>query len=771
MKVRVGGNWVDKPVKVRVGGNWVTKTLSVIGATPATWTDVYPAEPAPYQVTPSAPYDGPMHAQLVAGQGTGRMIEGSGNGSLEGIDGLSVRGPATYSSGDDYSAIAFLSGSSPELDVTNLTLTGLNVGLRGADGVVQTTILRDSLIDGNNIGASQLWVFGILTYQIGPVVAINTDFVNGGSHLDPVGGNGGKNQSHRIYISNQTPLQLDGCNFTGNYAGRDVQVYGDAQTPHTPEYWEITNCFFDYHTLNGYVSIQSNPLVESVFDSTTVNNDYACIQAFGDIHMRNDCVLNGDGTGILVMADNITLNLDGLTNNCATPIDLNGHTGVTVVYGDVDTVIDTGPSGTTSDNTPTFTYHATNADQTPTFERSVDHGTPSWGTPTTSTTYTSGALADGAWTFRVRATDSRGTDPSPALRSITVSTGGGTTVNSIAALQTAVDAAAPGDVIRIADGTYGTLSLSQVKSGNWVEITAVNPGQVRFQTSGVHQFWGQYLKVSRCVFGGEVRLMAGARHIWLDHCLIDGATGGGYMGVQVNPMSPAGWVYDTKITGCKFQGNFGEDAIRLNQWADGDGDGIGCLIEECEITGVKEIGTHNDSLQTAWGGGTSGLVFRRNYEHDNRSQNFFVKDQNSPVNGILVEDNLFVRNTIPSPGFGQPSTIIIFGPYTGLILRHNTAWSGSSNAFEEAGSSSGTIIDQNVADRWWTDTTMRGTMTNNTWGSLETAPGGSWMSGTGTITSNNPGFNNTAVDDYRILTGPSAGRGVSWKPSDFHYGP
>ena len=34
-----------------------------------------------------------------------------------------------------------------------------------------------------------------------------------------------------------------------------------------------------------------------------------------------------------------------------------------------------------------------------------------------------------------------------------------------------------------------------------------------------------------------------------------------------------------------------------------------------------------------------------------------------------------------------------------------------------------------------------------------------------------PAFNDPARDDYRILTGPDAGKGVSWAPASRSYGP
>lgn len=90
-----------------------------------------------------------------------------------------------------------------------------------------------------------------------------------------------------------------------------------------------------------------------------------------------------------------------------------------------ETTIDSGPTGSTSDSTPTFGFSSNDPAGTE-FECRVDGASfaPCGG----STSHTTAPLSGGAHTFEVRGTDSTGfTDPSPAKRSFTVvsSTGGG----------------------------------------------------------------------------------------------------------------------------------------------------------------------------------------------------------------------------------------------------------------------------------------------------------------------------------------------------------
>ena len=84
-----------------------------------------------------------------------------------------------------------------------------------------------------------------------------------------------------------------------------------------------------------------------------------------------------------------------------------------------ETTIDSGPSGPTSDATPTFNFSADEPGST--FECSVDTGTANFTACSGVGTHTHSVLADGPYTFRVRATDpSTNVDPTPATRSFSV---------------------------------------------------------------------------------------------------------------------------------------------------------------------------------------------------------------------------------------------------------------------------------------------------------------------------------------------------------------
>jgi hypothetical protein len=442
-----------------------------------------------------------------------------------------------------------------------------------------------------------------------------------------------------------------------------------------------------------------------------------------------------------------------------------------------DTTILSGPSGTTTAITAAFAFSATESGST--FACKLDSG--SWaacGTPKSLS-----GLVVGAHTFSVRATDAAGNiDSTPASRSWTVEAeqappppppppaeGCTTTVSSVSAAQSSVASAAPGAVVCLANGSYGKVSLEATKAEPGVTLRAANPGGATIAGASLK---GSNLTIARFVSTSSIAIQPGAKGMTVEHNRV---TGGG-QGIDGCPSSTT-TCDDTAIIGNELIGPFGEDAIHLNRYHDGDGDGVGILIEGNEITNVRENGNHSDCLQTVWVG--DHIVFRRNYLHDNRCQGFFVKDQASlggvsgPIAGISVEDNLFLRNKEPCgpplTSCGQPMYFQVFGPYSQFKMKRNTIWGDgvdSIAAFRE-GTGSDTVISSNVIYRLWTDTNMSGiSLSENTLCSRE----GSWPSTRpGETMACSLSFRNTAADDYRLSSGGT--RGVDWAPAEVHYGP
>jgi hypothetical protein len=335
------------------------------------------------------------------------------------------------------------------------------------------------------------------------------------------------------------------------------------------------------------------------------------------------------------------------------------------------------------------------------------------------------------------------------------------TVASVAAAQSAVSAAAPGTVVCLAPGSYGRLALSASKAG-----------EVVVQPAGTATIAGASLAGSHLtlegfnVVGDEVTIEPGSNHMTVQFNRISG----GHFGIDAGPTTTT-TVDDVTIRGNQFAGEFGEDAMRLNRYHDGDGDGVGILIEGNEVTGVVEDGQHNDCLQSVWVG--DHLVFRRNWLHANNCQGFFVKDQASPIDGIVVEDNLIVDHNLPcQPTSLCPTWVLspvqVFGPLTSLRFANNTVWTPfrSGAVYMREGSfGSFTFVNNvtyNVQAPDGSTPFANYTASNN----VTCGRGGSWPA-TGLTTACSLPFPNPATDDYRL----GNGRGVDWAPAEQHYGP
>lgn len=138
--------------------------------------------------------------------------------------------------------------------------------------------------------------------------------------------------------------------------------------------------------------------------------------------------------------------------------------------------------------------------------------------------------------------------------------------------------------------------------------------------------------------------------------------GGGFcIGINADDPTTYQEIRNTQVLD-NYLGFPGTDAIRASGYN-------GLVIRGNEIEGVIEDGSHNDGFQSVWGG--KNLVFADNYLHDNNCQPFFIKD--GWVEGVLVEDNLFVRNRVAS----EPVVSQIWRSKD-VVVRYNTWWDDSA---------------------------------------------------------------------------------------------
>jgi hypothetical protein len=148
--------------------------------------------------------------------------------------------------------------------------------------------------------------------------------------------------------------------------------------------------------------------------------------------------------------------------------------------------------------------------------------------------------------------------------------------------------AAPGEVICVADGSYPEVDLQGEFPGAGVEVRAENPGQAKIEGATIS---GEGITFARFFVDGEIVIEPESKEVTIAHDQITG----GYLGIDACNSDTA-TCDDVKIIGNKIEGPFGEDGIRANRYHDGDGDGVGLLVEGNEFTGIREDGNHSDCL-------------------------------------------------------------------------------------------------------------------------------------------------------------------------------
>lgn len=346
-----------------------------------------------------------------------------------------------------------------------------------------------------------------------------------------------------------------------------------------------------------------------------------------------------------------------------------------------------------------------------------------------------------------------------------VETGGcDQTVSSVSAAQSALGSAATGSVVCLANGTYGGISLSSSKAAPGVTLTAANPGGA---TIGRVSVSGSGYTISRFVIDGEVGISRNVDRTVVDHNHI---LSGGHYGVFVCGAEPPDQCDDTEITGNFFDGAMDEDQIRANVFHDGNGDGIGLLVEGNEFRGNTERGGHNDVFQSVWVG--DHLVFRKNYLHGFGGQGFFVKDQGRAIDGFIANNNLIVDQDLPC----EPSSLCsgyqlspwqVYGPIANGQMRHNTVgWGSGGGTAVLTGTYTNIDFSDNVFNRL-SDTNGGGSVPSMSGSDNTYCNSNSWDVPPGSSQDCAPDFLDPAAGDYRLADG----RGVNWVPSEQHYGP
>ncbi len=339
------------------------------------------------------------------------------------------------------------------------------------------------------------------------------------------------------------------------------------------------------------------------------------------------------------------------------------------------------------------------------------------------------------------------------------------TVSSVGAAASDVASAGAGGVVCLSAGSYGQLELSGAHSGN-VTVESV-PG-TEVVLAGVKFAAGTSFVTVHNFVVREVFLDPGASHIVIDHNDISGG-GEGVINSSVNCSSPNAPVYQgctstapdsfITISGNKIHGfgeGGGEDAVHLSNWEN-------VTISANDIYGLEEHGNHTDAFQSVFGG--HGMSFDHNYEHDNQSQGFFIKD--GDASDVTVSDNLFLRND--NLGEGE-NNIQVFNT-TGFAMTNNTVWDGQGDLIRAEGAAEALTasVNHNVEQLFsvFHESGPAYTLSED-YDIFKERP--SFAIGAHSSVVAKPVFADPGADDYRLASNPNR-IGVDWAPSEYVYGP
>lgn len=346
-----------------------------------------------------------------------------------------------------------------------------------------------------------------------------------------------------------------------------------------------------------------------------------------------------------------------------------------------------------------------------------------------------------------------------------------TTVSTTSAATSAVSSAANGAIICMSPGSYGSVSLTGSHTGDVTfqpDPSADPNGAGKVTFSGI-SISGNHIVVHNFYSTGGISVGGSSSNDTIDHNNVTNSPGGGGVELYCSSACSGIVINGNKIhdlTGgagsgspnCTSYGGDG-DAVRLDGWSS-------VTVSHNEITKVEQLQTssvcegHTDCLQSynfTNSGQTvspSNITFNNNYEHDNNCQGFFLKD--TTTTSAKLTDNLFLRSN--NEGLGE-ANIQIFDTQT-VNMDRNTSWSGA-----------GDILRSNSAG-------YQATLTNSVVQSAITNGCGSCSDGklpytitqSNNVTGGNPGFKNTATDDYELVSNPN-NVGIDWAPASQQYGP
>lgn len=333
------------------------------------------------------------------------------------------------------------------------------------------------------------------------------------------------------------------------------------------------------------------------------------------------------------------------------------------------------------------------------------------------------------------------------------------TVSSVSQVNAALS---PGAVVCLSAGSYGSLSLTASPSSN-ATVTAAPGADVT--VTGV-SIGGKNLTVSQLHSTGGIEVNSGGGNDVISHNDVTDPHGYGISvlcskGCSASDVISNVTIQDNKIheTNSADEG----DALRFDGWSN-------IKVIGNDIYDIKECpgdDCHTDTLQSYNAQlPTTGLTIEKNYVHDcTDAQGFpFLKD--GDIANVTIRDNLSVRMA----SSGEITGIWIDENSSNLNIQNNT-YIGTSGSVLQAGGSAAhpaTTVNHNVFDEL--NTPAGGYSLSENYDVFTKNNEWSFNIGAQSSLQSNPGFVNTATDDYRLASNPN-GIGIDWSPASQQYGP
>jgi fibronectin type 3 domain-containing protein len=358
------------------------------------------------------------------------------------------------------------------------------------------------------------------------------------------------------------------------------------------------------------------------------------------------------------------------------------------------------------------------------------------------------------------------------------------TATSVSDAVSKVNSAANGDVVCMAAGTYGSITLTGNHTANVTfepdpSLDPSGAGKVTFNGMNIT---GNYITVRNFYSTGSIYVgspSGPANNNTVDHNNVGPTSGWGIAVLSAIPGPPSTTtVISNNIIHDTSHSSEG-DGIRLQGWKDvtvigneiyNVGEGPACTAGGGNIC-------HTDTLQSFQNGvATSTLKVNHNYIHDVDGQGIpFLKD--GDISDVQIKDNLEVRNS-----WNATNGIDIDENVNGLVIQNNTYPNpGNYSAIRTEGS--GTAVITNLDHNIFGVINATGyTYTNPEDYDIytTTSPGDIFQikSGPHSAFNTSPGFkcgsicgNGTlAGDDYELASNPN-NIGVDWAPANQSYGP